>query len=325
MADEVLQPYLECPDEQDAEVLLAGLLFEQAEPLVRRVLARRLDGAVCPQDREDLSGDVMVELLVRLRKQRSAPQENPIACFRAYAAAAAQHACDGFFRRRAPQRHRLKNRLRYVLREDPRFALWTDENGTMVCGLAAKKGTRAGELRAAGDVIAADAPLESALERLFEATADPLELDDVVGFLAQALGIRDAMAPIESVRERPGHTADPAAALDNRRRLQLLWSGILMLPAPQRAALLLHLQDDRGGPLLALLPVSGVASIQQIAAALEMSALELAELWNRLPLQDSAIAPRLEVTRQQVINLRSTARQRLARMVGMVRGKKESL
>jgi DNA-directed RNA polymerase specialized sigma subunit len=36
-------------------------------------------------------------------------------------------------------------------------------------------------------------------------------------------------------------------------------------------------------------------------------------LWRRLPVSDLEIAERLGVTRQQVINLRQAARQRLAR------------
>jgi len=42
----------------------------------------------------------------------------------------------------------------------------------------------------------------------------------------------------------------------------------------------------------------------------------LAELWNSLPLDDHAIAARLGITRQQVINLRRAARERLARRLG---------
>ena len=57
----------------------------------------------------------------------------------------------------------------------------------------------------------------------------------------------------------------------------------------------------------------GVASFREVAAALEMTPQELAEVWNRLPLEDREIAARLGVDRQQVINLRSTARERLAR------------
>jgi len=41
----------------------------------------------------------------------------------------------------------------------------------------------------------------------------------------------------------------------------------------------------------------------------------LASLWNKLPLQDADIALLLGITRQQVINLRKSARERLARRV----------
>jgi hypothetical protein len=39
----------------------------------------------------------------------------------------------------------------------------------------------------------------------------------------------------------------------------------------------------------------------------------LASLWNDLPIEDVEIAEHLGVTRQQVINLRKVARERLAR------------
>ena len=44
-----------------------------------------------------------------------------------------------------------------------------------------------------------------------------------------------------------------------------------------------------------------------------MPAPELAALWPDLPLEDAAIAERLGLTRQQVINLRKSARARLGR------------
>ena len=50
-----------------------------------------------------------------------------------------------------------------------------------------------------------------------------------------------------------------------------------------------------------------------MAAAVGLSPESLAELWNRLPLEDTGLAEILDVTRQQVINLRKSARERLAR------------
>jgi hypothetical protein len=50
-----------------------------------------------------------------------------------------------------------------------------------------------------------------------------------------------------------------------------------------------------------------------MASALEMSAEELSRLWAGLPLDDARIARRLRGTRPQVINLRMSAREFLAR------------
>jgi predicted DNA-binding protein (UPF0251 family) len=53
--------------------------------------------------------------------------------------------------------------------------------------------------------------------------------------------------------------------------------------------------------------------VRQIAAALEMSPAEFAELWKDLPLDDARIALELGISRQDVANRRSAARKRLAR------------
>jgi len=62
-----------------------------------------------------------------------------------------------------------------------------------------------------------------------------------------------------------------------------------------------------------LLPAIGIATIRQLAAALELTAERLAELWNELPIEDARIAELLGLTRQQVINARKSGRERLAR------------
>jgi hypothetical protein len=64
---------------------------------------------------------------------------------------------------------------------------------------------------------------------------------------------------------------------------------------------------------VALLPLTGIASLRNVARVTGLEPEKLAEIWNRLPLEDSAIAGILQVTRQQVINLRKSARERLAR------------
>jgi len=66
--------------------------------------------------------------------------------------------------------------------------------------------------------------------------------------------------------------------------------------------------------MLPLFPITGAASIRQIADAVAMPvAKELAKMWKTIcPDGGFAIAGRLGITRQQVINLRKAARARLA-------------
>ncbi len=60
-------------------------------------------------------------------------------------------------------------------------------------------------------------------------------------------------------------------------------------------------------------PATGIATMRQLAQALEMSAESFAEVWNDLPIEDTRIAELLGLTRQQVINARKSGRERLAR------------
>jgi hypothetical protein len=65
--------------------------------------------------------------------------------------------------------------------------------------------------------------------------------------------------------------------------------------------------------------------MREIARVIELPALKLAELWKDLPLSDLVIAEMLGIPRQQVINLRKSARQRLGRrMAGNIGAKSDS-
>jgi hypothetical protein len=108
------------------------------------------------------------------------------------------------------------------------------------------------------------------------------------------------------------HDLEPDRVIGQRHLLEQVWDEVPKLPRRQRVALLLNLRDVNGSGMLWLLPVAGVATIRQIALILEIPDAEFAQLWRELPLDDAAIAVRLGCTRQQVINLRVSARKRLA-------------
>lgn len=113
----------------------------------------------------------------------------------------------------------------------------------------------------------------------------------------------------------PDTRTNVATEVEKRIYLEKIWAEIGLLPERQRNALLLNLTDATGYGVITLLPVTGIASLRQIAEALGMSAQKLAEIWNDLPMNDATIAGLLGVTRQQVINLRKSARERLIRRV----------
>ena len=66
------------------------------------------------------------------------------------------------------------------------------------------------------------------------------------------------------------HAPSVETKLAQRGWLMRLWSEISVLPRAQRLSLLLNLRDERGEAALSLLPVAGVATLQQIASVLDM-------------------------------------------------------
>jgi len=126
---------------------------------------------------------------------------------------------------------------------------------------------------------------------------------------------RQQAVPLERVDE----TASVESSLVYRSALLEVWREIELLPPRQRAALLLGLRDDNGSATASLLILLQIATFDELAAAVELAREELAAIWDQLPLPDMAIAGRLGLTRQQVINLRKSARDRLGRRLPFLR------
>jgi RNA polymerase sigma factor (sigma-70 family) len=329
MHDPALAALMDARDDADADAQLSALLVTRVQPLVRTIAARKLAiyGGFSTADVEDVAGEALLVLVGRLREVRRAPDAAAIANLDAYAATVTYHACAHAIRQRHPQRARLKARVRYVLTRDPAFGLWDEPGGGAVCGLAAWEPRLASpEAHAALDAPsptqraflerqarAADSPagLTALVRTLVQMADGPIELDRLVGAVARVCGIVDA-PPVAEAAEPAAPIEPPEAAIDARRFTARLWAEVGQLPLRQRVALLLHLRDARGAGVLWLLPLVGIATIRQVARLLDITDLDMAGLWGRLPLDDHAIADRLGCTRQQVINLRMSARKRLA-------------
>jgi hypothetical protein len=324
--DPVLRPFLESADDERARHHLADLLERHASPLVRDVVRgqvpERLGGVA---DASDVQAGVLLRLTAHLWTLRATAGAAPLESFSGYVAATAHNACHAFFRSRYPHRSRLRNKLRYVLTRGAGLALWMDERQAWVAGLQAWSGRNATP-EASRRLVEARGrtgprPFPDLVRVLVEMAGGPCRLEDLAEAAAHVLGVTDdalslseeteTSAPLESrlADSRPSQ----GEQLECRLYLETLWSEIRTLPPHQRAALLLNLRDANGSGMLGLLPLTGIASIGEIATALGLTEERLTEMWPRLPVDDEWIARELAVNRRQVINFRKCARERLTR------------
>lgn len=332
--DDLLAPWLQtlrAQGDEAADAALARLIEAHIEPVIRGVIRfkLRLDSGA-RADEADLAQEALAQWLAELRKLGSRPDERSISDARGLAATIAYRVCYGWLRRQSPRRRALSNRLQYALTRQAGLALWTDRN-VSVAGFEAwrdRAQTPSGKLRQLPDdekflalIRRPDAEWQGAklkdlLAAIFDYAGGPVAFDDLVSVVAALLRVKDE--PPTSTEEAAGGVEiasgeDVAWRVEKRIFLERLWQEVRELPRGQRAALLLNLREADGRGCLALFPATGVATLRQIADALELPAERFAELWPQLPLDDATIAGLLELTRQQVINLRKSARERLAR------------
>jgi DNA-directed RNA polymerase specialized sigma24 family protein len=324
--DQRLVPFLSATDSAEAERSLGEVLAE-LRPVVQGIVRRKIGRDSPGAEADDLHSEVMVKVLDRLEGLRANPHTEPIADLRSYVAVVAYNACNALLRRKHPRRWQLKNRIRYVMTHQGGFALWEGERAEMLCALdrwrdsAVVARGRVEEIVAkpsfplSGNLAEAKiANLRQLLHAILEQAGGPVELDILVSGLAAVHGIEETPAryPTDALENVADSRADFASTTEARSYLHRLWDEIRDLPLRQRTALLLNLRDLHEG-VIALLPLTGVASIRQIAEMLEIPVDDFARLWNDLPIDDATIALRLGITGQQVINLRKSGRARLAR------------
>jgi DNA-directed RNA polymerase specialized sigma24 family protein len=344
LVDPILLPFLQAPGDEEADRVLAHLILQHADPVVKNIVGYKFrvyfrdNNRAQSDDAEDIYSETVISLLTRLTDLRGNPQLEAIRDFRSYVAVTSYRACYEHLRRKYPQRFSLKNKLRYFFKHQQGFTLLENDKGEWLGGFSEWQEKPRADSRQLTQLqdhfaeferemlpggTAVGTSLNDLLTGIFRSVGSTIELDDLVGIVAEAWGIRDQPPREESDQQKP-----PPVTLDERRGVEdevterallgRLWGEIVNMSRRHCAALLLNLKDDRGGSALDLFLFTGVASFQQIAAAIGETEEWLAEMWNHLPLEDTAIAERLGLIRQQVINLRKTARLRLAKYMSNV-------
>lgn len=318
MNDPVLRELIEAPDDSARRERLERLLVDRAQPTIAAVIRRftRFEDAISPHDAEDIAATASLRLMRKLEAFETR-QDDAIRDFDGYVATLAYRTIYDVLRERHPERMRLKNQIRYLLGHDARFALWSTPAGT-ACGLRVWSGRTdfAGSFTiergmATRAMLDRDRPGD-ALAAVFQRAGRPLGLATLVRILVELWDVVEVRhdAADESLST---HLPSPASRYETREFLACLWNEIRLLPANQRAALLLNLRGPDGVNAVALIVFVGVARFDEIAEVLGLGEEELVAVWDDLPLDDLTIAARLGLTRQQVINLRRSARARLSR------------
>jgi hypothetical protein len=338
--DPILLPFLAAADAQTAEIALEELIAAEAYPRIRDIVGYKLrqheERRRAADDCADVQSEILLQLVARLSELRANPHSHAIHDFRGYVAVAAYRSCYDYLRRKYPQRHSLKQRIRRVLVRAADLDCW-EADGIVLCGQKERRGS-ASQSATGPNFIASfresfpalshflasrgtanEAGLGDTLREFFRQVPWPVELDDLVAIMMEFQPVgsicRTALSEEEREQRMNQLRADPMLAerLSHRAYLNNLWKEIEQMSSRHCTALLLHLRDDRGESPMDLFLTMQIAPFPQIAAVLGMKEEELAGLWNRLPLDDAAIAERLGLRRQQIINLRSSARERLAR------------
>ncbi len=311
-------------------------------PVVAQVIARK--ARLAPGEGGRFRGNCPLTVLdaedaasvARMRLARALLDGREISDLRSYSAGVAYHAWDETLHRRFPSRRRLLHRIRYLLEGSAArtagFALWTFA-GREIAGPIERRGEspptaderRGDETREAAATFLRsyfagrrflEIPPAELLRAIFGESGAPLPWEELAALLgdlwlegggrAEGQRIDDAAVAVSAI---PATSAGPDELLSWRENLHWLWREVQTLGLRARTAFLLH------APVTRDFEYQGVASIRELAAVLDIPAEEFAGYWAEIPLDDLRIASRLGLARQQVINLRKSARIQLGRKV----------
>lgn len=281
-------------------------LLEEVTPVVRAILMRKSAMSLSYDDHRadnveaiDLMHDVLARLWQRLTESDGEPD---IRDFKGFAASVTYNAWSDLMRQKYPQRASLKNRVRYFLAHQPRYAVWEGTEGDWIAGLAGWSGSihattslrqadprelrqrlPAGAIpaRALQQLVAAD--WDRLLSAVFDDLGSAVLLDDLVSLVATLLNLREDQTEFLGAGEEDDEPADeligdvntPEQDYQTRQALQQLWAAVLALKHDYRCAYLLNIPGagkSRGD--IEVFVVHGVVGIVDIGLALALSSAQ---------------------------------------------------
>jgi DNA-directed RNA polymerase specialized sigma24 family protein len=322
-ADQRLAAYLEEPDSARAEAILNELFSLYAEPMMTRIITARLrrQGSEHLAHLEDVMSDAVVTLLTYMQELRSG-EGRMLDSFEGFTSTLAVRTVNDYFRRIWPAFHSLRGKLRYLLENYDELARWKDEDsGDWFSGLAEWKDGKRKPLHSIANLRLneweATRPQNlhpaDQLISLFHFLGRPMRFNDLANLMAKQWHIEEQRQENIDDNDLLDESVPLDQLISEQQWVSTLWKQICLLDLKQRHALMLNLRGPGGSCGASLLVAMGIATIREIAQALEIDYKNFAEIWTRLPLSDLEIASWMGCDRQHVINLRKSARVRLSR------------
>jgi len=231
--DPLLLPFLQATDPAAAEDLLAQLIREHADPVISKIIKSKMrvsldeaNGDQLNQDALAMASGLRATLISDLREIQQHSHRKTIKSFRDYVAIKTYSECADYFREMNPRRWRLKNLLRYQLKQNPRLALWKVDNNYWCAGFREWR-----DAKAFGDLMKPLPPAASIRDRLsrqpnqnaaagellttvFEHQGHPVQFERLVSLAAEVWRITDFQAESLDVESVTLELTHPSPRID---------------------------------------------------------------------------------------------------------------
>lgn len=328
----LLHSYLQAGQGVETESLLAQLLA-RAAPFIESRLGRKfrvsIRGGRCPlsPEAEDQCSEVNLLLIEKLRWLKATSSEDSVRDFQSYVETIAENVFRDRLRADHKKLRSTKDALRYLLgarTAHKEFTLWESAAGTLVGGLTEWKEQQRPVVRttsyqqllddassfARAKLPRADiqrARIPQLVELIFTWIGGPAAFDDLVNIVAtlQAEAKGDYPPVLEHA---PDEMPTPLATLEAKSDMQMVWADLRRLTVEQRRVLLLQAQHD----VIEILLRTGVTTLQEIAAALEMPVSEIEQLRAEGFLSDEQLRRRFRTLKTTIMQQRNRARHKMA-------------
>ncbi len=321
------------------------LIAVYADPIIKKVLLQRLNiyfsssrKGLNPPEAEDLYQTVLLKLVAFFNANGAASSTRDICEIRRFVATITHNVCNDFLRMKYPERNRLKNKLRDLMRRHPDFSCWMMEN-RILCGL--KNWVGQAESKQAERLVddlnekddadevgkltdCARLPLSKLVAEIFSRCEGPIEIDHLVYIIARLHGIKDRLnqsieGDNQSLAQIPDSSVSYYEHLETKEFFLMLWRACCELSLGQRRAFILTSSDYMGESLLHRLLRERVITISQVYQSLDLTREFLASLWDKLPMDAATAAVELGTSAQMIAKWRHRAMRKLSEVFGLKR------